>query len=88
MTVLPCSFSVLWVYLVADGSLIANHVYQFSPPRPVQFWAVATASMLVANLTLPLGCVLAQRSGAADLLIRGVQEASALVLPLYHALMS
>lgn len=73
-------FSVLWVYFVADGSLIANHVYHFSPPRPVQFWAVASATMLVGNLTVPLGCVLAQRSGVPDLLIRGIRDALALVM--------
>ncbi|KAK1948340.1 hypothetical protein P3T76_000630 [Phytophthora citrophthora] len=79
-------FSVLWVYFVADGSLIANHIYHFSPPRPVQFWAVATASMLVGNLTLPLGCVLAQWSGVPDLLVRGVQETVAMAVPLYHTI--
>uniref|UniRef100_H3GJA5 RNA methyltransferase n=1 Tax=Phytophthora ramorum TaxID=164328 RepID=H3GJA5_PHYRM len=74
---LTCSFSVLWVYFVAGGSLVANHVYHFSPPRPVQFWAVASASMLVGNLTVPLGCVFAQRSGLPDLLVRGVEELAA-----------
>ncbi|KAG6975821.1 hypothetical protein JG688_00002001 [Phytophthora aleatoria] len=70
--------SVLWVYLVADGSLIANHVYHFSPPRPLQFWAVASASMLLSNLTVPLVCVLAHWSGVPDLPIRAVQEAVAM----------
>ncbi|KAG2766038.1 hypothetical protein PC129_g3356 [Phytophthora cactorum] len=70
--------SVLWVYLVADGSLIANHVYHFSPPRPLQFWAVASASVLLSNLTVPLVCVLAHWSGVPDLPIRAVQEAVAM----------
>ncbi|KAG1703142.1 hypothetical protein DVH05_008054 [Phytophthora capsici] len=81
-------FSVLWVYFVADGSLIANHVYHFSPPRPVQFWAVATASMLVGNLTLPLGCVVAQWSGVPDLLVRGVHETVVMVMPFCHSILN
>ncbi|KAF1792525.1 S-adenosyl-L-methionine-dependent methyltransferase [Phytophthora cactorum] len=64
--------------LVADGSLIANHVYHFSPPRPLQFWAVASASVLLSNLTVPLVCVLAHWSGVPDLPIRAVQEAVAM----------
>ncbi|KAH7479003.1 uncharacterized protein KRP23_5802 [Phytophthora ramorum] len=77
MTLPVLGFSVLWVYFVAGGSLVANHVYHFSPPRPVQFWAVASASMLVGNLTVPLGCVFVQRSGLPDLLVRGVEELAA-----------
>ncbi|RLN59925.1 hypothetical protein BBP00_00006255 [Phytophthora kernoviae] len=79
-------FSVLWVLLVADGSLVANHVYHFAPPRPVQFWAVASATMLVGNLTVPLWCVLAHRSGVPDLLIDGVQGAIFSLIPYYQAL--
>jgi hypothetical protein len=54
---------------VADGSLTANHVYHFSPPRPPKFWFIAYSSMLIANLTVPLGCVVALRSGVYELLV-------------------
>ncbi|RLN69312.1 hypothetical protein BBJ28_00004009 [Nothophytophthora sp. Chile5] len=76
-------FSLLWVYLVAGGSLIANHVYHFSPPRSPEFWAVASVTMLVGNLAVPLGCVIANRSGAHELFVTTIQEAVSTFMPYY-----
>ncbi|RLN06371.1 hypothetical protein BBJ28_00009994 [Nothophytophthora sp. Chile5] len=80
---MDCSFSLLWVYLVAGGSLIANHVYHFSPPRSPEFWAVASVAMLVGNLAVPLGCVIANRSGAHELFVTTFQEAASTFMPYY-----
>lgn len=76
------------MYLVADGALTANHIYHFSPPRPPKFWFIAYSSMLIANLTVPLGCVVALRSGAYDALLQVVLNTNGFAAIAFDALSS